>query len=88
MKAVQTVLCSSPRVALALTALTANARPLRPRTLFVGSNTKMDAVSTALDRREMHEIYYNRPDTLVSGHVHIDASPVTGAEMQGLIIDL
>jgi hypothetical protein len=52
------------------------------------SRLKLDAVTMNIERRELQDLCRNRPDTLVSGHLFTDGSPVTGNELQGQILQL
>ena len=47
---------------------------------------KMDAVGMLLDQREMAQMYHHSKEELVSCHVFTDGSPVTGTELQGMVI--
>ena len=49
---------------------------------------KLDAVTMNLERRMMQDLCTNRRHELQSAHLFTDASPVTGNELQGMVIDL
>ena len=49
---------------------------------------KVDAVGMIVERREWLDIYANSPEKLVSAHLFTDGSPVTGQELQGMILQL
>jgi hypothetical protein len=50
--------------------------------------TRLDAVGMSIERREMANLYENHSDTLVSAHLFTDGSPVTGQELQGMVLQL
>ena len=49
---------------------------------------KLDAVTMNIERRECMDLICNRQETIQSVHVYSDASPVTGAELQGMVLEV
>jgi hypothetical protein len=49
---------------------------------------KLDAVAMNIERREFKDLYVNHRDELVSAHLYSDGSPVTGQELQGMVLEL
>ena len=49
---------------------------------------KLDAVTMNIERRYFKNIFENHRDEVVSAHVFADGSPVTGCELQGMILQL
>ena len=58
------------------------------RTAHQRARLKLDAVSMNLERREFCHIFKTAPDSVQSAHVYSDGSPVTGSELQGMILQL
>jgi hypothetical protein len=56
------------------------------RTNHVSGIHRMDAVGCLLDRRELAHRYETARDDLVSAHLFTDGSPVTGVELQGMVL--
>ena len=56
-------------------------------TAVYDARQRVDAVSMLLERREMAELYAER-ETVESMHLYTDASPVTGTELQGQILEI
>jgi hypothetical protein len=49
---------------------------------------KLDAVTMGLERRELSELILEHPTDVISMHLHTDGSPVTGTEIQGMILEI
>jgi hypothetical protein len=49
---------------------------------------KLDAVTLQIERRQLQYLLKNKRETLQSAHVYTDASPVTGNELQGMLLEL
>ena len=45
-------------------------------------------VAMTIERRGLQGLIRNRPEDLISVHLYSDASPVTGTELQGMVIEL
>ncbi len=41
-----------------------------------------------IERRKLQDLYQQRPDDVVRGHLFADGSPVTGMELQGMVLQL
>ena len=68
--------------------LNANRPSNQKRTQIQKSRQKVDSVAMAIDRREFQSIIRTRSDELDSAHCYSDGSPVTGKELQGMVVDL
>ena len=63
--------------------------PERPRkSALHHARMKLDAVAMNIERREFADLLGNRPHELESAHLFTDASPVTGTELQGMVLEL
>ena len=49
---------------------------------------KLDAVTMNIERREFQHLIDNEKENVVSCHLYTDGSPVTGSEMQGMVLDI
>ena len=49
---------------------------------------KLDTFTMNIERRYFKNIFEHRRDEVVSAHVFADGSPVTGCELQGMILQL
>ena len=64
------------------------AAPKKPRrTMLQRSRLRLDATNMLTTQREIAHIYENEPESLQSCHVYSDASPVTGSEIQGQLLE-
>ena len=63
--------------------------PTNPkRTVLQLARQKLDAVATILDRRQLQHLIRSRSEEIDSVHAYSDASPVTGKELQGMVLDI
>ena len=58
------------------------------RSVLHKSRIKLDAVTCNIDRRTFQDKIRTRSDELDSVHVYSDSSPVSGAELQGMVMDI
>ena len=65
----------------------AKERKTPQRTAILESRLRIDAVAMCLERRELEALYMCQ-DTVESMHVLSDGSPVTGTELQGMILQI
>jgi hypothetical protein len=66
-----------------------NQMPENPRpTMAHAAKLRLDAVTMNIERREFRDLYENHKDELVSCHLYSDGSPVTGQELQGMVLEM
>ena len=58
------------------------------RSQLLRSRLQLDSVSNLIDRREFKQLFKTDPDMVTSIHVYSDGSPVTGSELQGMVLDI
>ena len=58
------------------------------KTLLQRSRVRMDAAGMNMERRFFRNLIENEPESIVSIHLYSDASPVSGSELQGMLVDL
>jgi hypothetical protein len=60
----------------------------RKRTSQYRARLKLDPCAMLIERREMQHMFETAPDSLESAHLFTDGSPVSGAELQGMVLQL
>lgn len=58
------------------------------KTSLMQGRMHLDATHMLLDRRFFKDLLTNRPDDLVAAFVYSDGSPVSGTELQGMVMDM
>ena len=56
------------------------------RTAVHAANLRLDATTMLIERRLIKDIHENAPESVVSVHLWSDGSPVTGLELQGMVL--
>ena len=73
-------------------ALAAEVRNKRPKTMkrtaIQEARLKLDPATMLIERRELAHYAYDDPDGIESIHIYSDASPVTGSELQGMVMEV
>jgi hypothetical protein len=49
---------------------------------------QLDSTSNNIQRRYLTDLAEYAPETVISAHLFTDASPVTGAELQGMLLQV
>ena len=63
------------------------APPKPGRTTLLGARLQLDAIACLIERRQIAELSKG-PNSIVSAHCFSDGSPVTGWELQGMVLQL
>jgi hypothetical protein len=58
------------------------------RTALQRGRLRLDATAMLVDQREFMHMYTHEPNSLESCHLFSDGSPVTGTELQGMVLQL
>ena len=58
------------------------------RTALYHARLQLDAVGMCIERRVLGDIIRNKKSEVASIHLHSDGSPVTGSELQGMVLTI